>query len=277
MLSTRIITAVILLAAVAGALFALPPSGFTLVAAAALLGIGGWEAGRLAGVRAWPGFAAWLLCLLLLGGGGIVLIHSEPAAGVLFAASTLAWLAAPAWLMHPERGRTAAPGPQAPKLAAGALVLVPAFVAAAWLQRLDPWLVVFVILVIGAADIGAYFTGRTIGGPRLAPAISPGKTRSGAIGGLAAGTGIAAIAAGVLPGIPLAPLIAAGAGLLLAAMSIVGDLFISLLKRHRGMKDASALLPGHGGLLDRADSLCAALPAFALMVWCARLADGPLQ
>ena len=122
------------------------------------------------------------------------------------------------------------------------------------------------------ADTAAYFAGRAFGRRKLAPAISPGKTWEGVYGALAA---VAAYALALWPaarraggfddsGIaPLAGWIAAA--LVLAALSVVGDLFESLLKRQAGVKDSGSILPGHGGILDRIDALLAAMPAAALL------------
>ncbi|MGZ8455998.1 MAG: phosphatidate cytidylyltransferase, partial [Gemmatirosa sp.] len=120
------------------------------------------------------------------------------------------------------------------------------------------------VLCTWASDIGAYFAGRTIGGPKLVPAVSPGKTISGAVGGLVAS---AALAAAYAPYVlrPIAQLgFAPGRALLFGAVISVaaqlGDLVESLLKRDAGVKDSSQLIPGHGGVLDRIDSLRFVLP-----------------
>ncbi len=124
--------------------------------------------------------------------------------------------------------------------------------------------VIVLLLIVWASDIGAYVVGRAVGGPRLAPLISPGKTWSGAIGGLlaAAATGLAASA--ILGGGPLSwrPL---GFALLIGATGQAGDLFESQLKRHFGVKDSSHMIPGHGGLLDRLDAVLTAAPLAALL------------
>lgn len=125
--------------------------------------------------------------------------------------------------------------------------------------------VLFLFLVVWASDIGAYLAGRRFGGPKLAPAVSPNKTWSGAAGGL-----VAAMLVGLLAAAVIAPEgLAVGRALLVAAILAVlaqlGDLFESWLKRRFNVKDSSALIPGHGGLLDRLDALLAAAPAAALL------------
>jgi phosphatidate cytidylyltransferase len=123
------------------------------------------------------------------------------------------------------------------------------------------------LLIVWSADIGAYFSGRAFGKRKLAPQISPGKTWAGAYGALAAGTLIAVIGGWLLDvrGASLAGL--AVLACLTVAASIVGDLVESLMKRHAKVKDSGSIFPGHGGLLDRLDSVFAALPVFAAGLW----------
>ncbi|MDX8460113.1 phosphatidate cytidylyltransferase [Mesorhizobium humile] len=133
--------------------------------------------------------------------------------------------------------------------------------------------ILFLFAVVWATDIGAYFVGRAVGGPKLAPSISPGKTQSGALGGAAGG---------VVAGLLLA--VAAGAGnlvqlglvaLALSIVSQIGDLFESWVKRRHGAKDSSNLIPGHGGVMDRVDGLVAAAFALYVMGWIAAGAEHP--
>lgn len=150
--------------------------------------------------------------------------------------------------------------PKRPMLmAAGLVYLVLATLALLWLRGDDVagrGNMLFVLLVVWASDIGAYLVGRLIGGKRLAPSISPGKTWSGAIGGL-----LAAALVGAAEGFPAGVIVAVGLGI----VSQCGDLVESLAKRHAGVKDSGALIPGHGGLLDRLDGVLAAVPAAALL------------
>lgn len=138
-------------------------------------------------------------------------------------------------------------------------VIVLAALALVWL-RADATVglanVLFLLVVVWASDIGAYAAGRLVGGPRLAPRISPGKTWSGAAGGLLAAAVVGAIA-GRLGG--------AGVAAALSVLEQVGDLAESAAKRRAGVKDSGALIPGHGGLLDRLDGLLGAAPAAALL------------
>jgi phosphatidate cytidylyltransferase len=124
--------------------------------------------------------------------------------------------------------------------------------------------VIVLLLVVWSSDIGAYMAGRAIGGPRLAPAVSPGKTWSGAIGGLVAAAAVGAAASAILGkgAISWRPV---GFAVLLGVISQAGDLFESQLKRHFGVKDSGSMIPGHGGLLDRLDAVLTAAPAAALL------------
>ena len=125
-----------------------------------------------------------------------------------------------------------------------------------------PWLLV-VAVVVAAADIAAFLVGKRVGGPKLAPSASPSKTWSGALAGLAGGC-LAGLALGEALALP--PLAMAVAGLVIADLSIGGDLLESIFKRAHGVKDAGSALPGHGGLLDRFDGYLLALPAAWLAV-----------
>jgi phosphatidate cytidylyltransferase len=135
--------------------------------------------------------------------------------------------------------------------------------------------ILFLFAVVWATDIAAYFVGRSLGGPKLAPAISPGKTQSGAIGGAVGGV-IAGIALAAFAGLGNLPLLALVA-FLLSVVSQAGDLFESWVKRRHGVKDSGTLIPGHGGVMDRVDGLVAA--AFALYAIGSMLgsADKPAQ
>lgn len=140
-------------------------------------------------------------------------------------------------------------------------------VSLVWL-RLDPVAgrsnLLFLLLLIWASDIGAYLVGRLVGGPKMAPRISPGKTWSGAAGGLLAAIAVAWTAAALLhPPLSSGRLIVLAAGLGMIAQA--GDLFESWIKRRFGVKDSGWLIPGHGGLLDRLDALLAAAPVAAIL------------
>jgi phosphatidate cytidylyltransferase len=168
-----------------------------------------------------------------------------------------------------------------PDVAVGLLVIGLAVLSLFWLRFMtgagmaD---VLFVILVVWASDSFAYLTGRLVGGPKLAPRISPGKTWSGSLGGLAAGCLVGAVVAAVSAIPDGEPVAAAMRGILfgglLAIVSQAGDLAESALKRRCGVKDSGSLIPGHGGLLDRFDGLLAAAPVAALLSFATPFGDG---
>ncbi len=151
---------------------------------------------------------------------------------------------------------------------AGVIYLSWSCIAFAWLLNSDPIGLVgifWLLFVVWGTDTGAYFAGRTFGGPKLAPRFSPNKTWSGLIGGAVVAGVVGAIASQWLPAIPFWFLVLGSAAL--AAVAQAGDLFESSLKRKFGAKDASNLIPGHGGLLDRVDGLLAASLAVAAVLW----------
>jgi len=152
-------------------------------------------------------------------------------------------------------------------LGSGVLLLAAAWISLVALKRTTdgPLLILWMLVVVWGADIGAYFVGRAIGKRKLAPKVSPGKTWEGALGGVAASLVFGGVMAWLapLPGPVWSWLVLA---LGLACVSIVGDLYESVLKRAHDVKDSGGILPGHGGVLDRIDSLLAVLPIFALIV-----------
>ncbi|MGM0658444.1 MAG: phosphatidate cytidylyltransferase [Pseudomonadota bacterium] len=267
MLKSRVITSVVLAALVLAALLLLPPIWLSVVLALMFLVAGGWENARLAGLSNAVLQAAWIGLLCVAGAGLIRAAHVPAAVPVIFSVATAGWLLLALWLRFPTLGRVESSRFQPTKLLVVAAILLAAFTSIAWMHAISPWLVIHLILIVAAADIGAYFAGHRFGGARLAPVISPGKTWAGVFGGLAAAMLVAPAASLVLPDVPLTPLVASLVAVPVVAYSICGDLLISLFKRHRGLKDTSTLLPGHGGMLDRVDGLSAAAPLFALILW----------
>src|SRR5699024_9212938 len=158
----------------------------------------------------------------------------------------------------------------APGLIAGILVLIPAWRAIVGLHSLPlvgPEMVLFLFILVWVADSAAYLIGRQFGRARLAPALSPGKTWEGVYGAFAAGLLLLLIGAKVFTFSGRAWWGFIGLGLLTLSFSVVGDLLESLFKRIGAVKDSGRLLPGHGGALDRIDSLVAASPIFVLGAW----------
>jgi len=139
--------------------------------------------------------------------------------------------------------------------------LIPAWAALDYLYRRDAQLLLFALLIVWVADIGAYFVGKGFGRVKLAPKISPGKSWEGVLGGLTAVLLLAAVGNNFL-GTDISVLVPLC--LAVSMLSIVGDLTVSMFKRNAGVKDSGSLFPGHGGVLDRIDSVSAAAPLFAL-------------
>jgi phosphatidate cytidylyltransferase len=262
----RVITAALLLAVLLPALLAAAEWPFALLTLA-MIGAAGWEWARLNGVT---GRAALLLGAALAGAG----LAAWLAGWSRSLPPQWWWLAMALWVLGGAAvlARGVAGWPRlagAARLAIGMAILALVQAKAGGLNFL---LSVFVL--VWAADIAAYFGGRAFGRRKLAPAISPGKSWEGVWSGMAGvlllGAAWIAFDRGTAPSVPslysllLERLGAAGlvvALLFLAALSVVGDLFESLVKRSAGAKDSSGLLPGHGGVLDRIDALLPVFPA----------------
>ncbi|MBQ1782640.1 MAG: phosphatidate cytidylyltransferase [Gammaproteobacteria bacterium] len=277
MLWQRVVTALALIPLVIGGLFFLAPVYLGLVMVV-VIAIGGWEWARLAckPTRVQQGlFAACFatLTLVVLSVGGVLDDPAQLMAKLLplWQLSALWWLVAVIGVLIFPRGRRLWRHRTALTLA-GLFTLIPfsaALVAIAAFEHdsqlhLGPKLLLATMVVVWCADSGAYFAGRRFGKRKLSPAVSPGKTWEGFFGGMAAALAAAMVAVVVL-NLPMAdgwPFV--GAACAAAVISVFGDLSESMFKRMAGIKDSGRILPGHGGLLDRVDSLCAALPLFAL-------------
>ena len=261
-LRQRTWTALILGPAVMAAVLWLPTSAFALFLTLVIM-VGAWEWAGLSGIDARPARLAYLAAFAVF-------------IALLWVGSDwrpwLVWIGAGWWAIQAvvlARVRQVAPRQGLDATSAGAGVLV---LAAPWAALVDlhqsaaagPALVLFVFLLVWIADSAAYFAGRRWGRTKLAPVLSPGKTRAGVYGALATAALGGLLLGFAWPGGIQVTLLAVGVCLLTVAFSIVGDLYESLLKRRRGAKDSGHLLPGHGGILDRIDSLTAAAPVFAL-------------
>ena len=246
-------TAAALIAALLAALFLLPRIGLAaLVAAIVAAAAFEWaRLCRLGGPAAW-GYAGAMAFAF------VVIYNTEPWQPV-FVLAGLFWIAAvPLWLW-----RGVASSSVQMLAVAGFLVLLPAALAMVALRPLE---VLLVLVLVWIADTAAYFVGHAWGRRKLAPAISPSKTWEGAAGGIGGALVYAIICGTLVEKLLWVPYLAVAA--LLAVLSIVGDLFESAVKRQAAVKDSGALLPGHGGILDRIDSATSTLPlAAALAAW----------
>jgi phosphatidate cytidylyltransferase len=258
LLITRIITGACYGVALTASVLFLPTAG--VAAAFGLLWLAGaWEWAGFARLRSGGHFfysavfAAAMLALWFNGG---------PLTMALLGVAVLFWIVAVgAVLTFPRRFAPTA------VVVSGFAVLLPSWWLAVQLHGSAAHgrgLAMTLLAIVWAADVGAYAFGRWLGRTKLAPAVSPGKTWEGLGGGVL----LAAIAAGIAAvwlGLPLGPL--AGLGIVTALVSVLGDLTQSMFKRNVGLKDSGKLLPGHGGVLDRIDSLTAAIPVFAGGLW----------
>ncbi|WP_429064188.1 phosphatidate cytidylyltransferase [Aeromonas bestiarum] len=276
MLKQRIITALLLVPLVLGALFFLPLKFFALLAALVFL---------LAS-REWSGFVfarpqQWLplvFCLLL--GASLFWLpveqlwtpHLHPLVmGVLWTAVSWWLLGLLLVLRYPQSAKLWKESIWLKSLF-GLVTLVPFFWSLVAIRGYnfyhDPmmgaWILLFVMGLVWAADSGAYFFGKAFGKHKLAPAVSPGKTIEGMVGGLFTASLLAVAVTWFMGFVPAKMAIVLFCSLLAVLASVLGDLTESMFKREAGIKDSGTLLPGHGGILDRIDSLTAALPVFLL-------------
>jgi phosphatidate cytidylyltransferase len=266
MLRTRVITALLLVAGLALILFAMPPQAASL-AFAAIAALAGWEWGGLM-KQDKPACAMYAFVLLLFC-WQLTIGVPELAPALLLLSAAFWLLMVPLWLRY----KWTLAGNDAFGYLLGALVILPTWAAMVALHAVSVWLLLAAMALVWVADIAAYFSGRAFGRHKLAPSISPGKTWEGVAGAV---VGVFLYGGMVLGFSPLAgklplPMPAIVLMLvLLTAVSIMGDLFESLLKRQAGIKDSSGLLPGHGGVLDRIDALTSTLPLAALILYLVR-------
>jgi phosphatidate cytidylyltransferase len=263
LIKTRVITGALLGVALVATVLFLPTALM-----AAILGvlwvIGAWEWAGLARLAATPRLAYAAACAV---GMVAALLWAGADAALAILVVALAWwvLAFLAVVSYPRK--FAMPT----VVVVGLIVLLPSWFLLVRLHGSEPLgrgLAMTVLAIVWAADVGAYTFGRWLGRVKLAPAVSPGKTWEGVSGGILAAAA-AAWAAALWLGLPVGAMV--GIGIATALVSVVGDLAVSVFKRNVGLKDTGTLLPGHGGVMDRIDSLTAAIPVFVLGVKAAGL------
>jgi phosphatidate cytidylyltransferase len=270
MLKTRVITAVILLAVLVPVTLFAPIAGFAAMMAFAVV-FAAWEWARL---LKFTSFGPLLYAMLV----GAVMVGSTAAFGLsvpgLYQAAAIFWVIAAPFALIRKPVLTAGVW-RGFLLLAGIVVLLAAWHAVVQARTIGVVFVLSLMLIVWLADIGAYFAGKAFGRHKLAPAISPGKTWEGALGGLVLAVIVAALMQRVRQLQPNfftvdAALFGTARMLVwvacLVAFSVLGDLFESLLKRQAGVKDSSHLLPGHGGVLDRIDAMLPVLPLAMLLL-----------
>lgn len=257
------LTALVLLPFALWGIFALPTPWFAGVLGIVIL-LAAWEWAPLAGIQRTSSRWAWLalvvVAMAVIGGAVDASILPVLAVGVVWWLFTLGLLIRFNATGHPGSALIPAKG-----VPAGLVLLVPAWSGLVWLHsgEAGSWMVLLVLILTWAADIGAFFAGRAFGQHKLAVRISPGKTWEGVAGGailaLIAGYGMVLVVDLPGPGGQYYGLLV----IMTVIFSVVGDLYESMIKRRAGVKDSGTLLPGHGGMLDRIDSLTATATLFA--------------
>ncbi len=268
-LAQRTQTAGVLTVVVLGSLWWLPARALNFLFAAVIL-LGAWEWSLLAGWRSGSSRALYVaviaIALALIG----ALSHKPAFPHLLLTASLCAWLVAGNLIFRVQRGSHSSPFSRSFLSLAGIVVLSPAWYALCQLAQMRAHAGVLLVLLalVAVADTAAFFSGRRFGRRRLADKVSPGKTWEGFCGALLAVSVMAWLGATAVD----TPLVQRSLILLLCLVtvvfSVIGDLFESLVKRAAGVKDSGVLLPGHGGIMDRIDSLTAAAPVFLLGLRC---------
>ncbi|MGE0081824.1 MAG: phosphatidate cytidylyltransferase [Thiohalomonadaceae bacterium] len=266
MLKQRVLTALIIAPVIIAITLYLPTAVFG-VALALVLAMGAWEWAGLSGLEGTPRYSYTATVLLVLGLLNRVLPQEPLVALILISVGVIWWSAAFLFVLAYPNGSGFFRS-HAIRAMTGLLVLLPAHAGLFLLHQGDPRAALLVMVLVSFADIGAYFAGRAFGRRKLAPRVSPGKTWEGLAGALVLvlATGYAASRLLGFPEAVVAGFLAVCLVTVLA--SVVGDLTESMFKRMVGAKDSGSLLPGHGGVLDRLDSITAAAPVFALgLIW----------
>ena len=263
-LKQRLITAFVLIAAVFVCVLLLPNVWFAVVSLLVFVSISGWEWSRLVSLEGFHRglYVAWLLLVAYFA-------YRWNDFRVIVMVLGLAWWAFVLVLLAIyEQGNTLNKENKWLLRVSAFFVLVPAWVALISLHELHPSWVIYLIALVAMADSGAYFTGKAFGKNKLAPELSPGKTREGMLGGLIGATTLSIFGAWYFA-LPIHDwFYFIVLSMIVAVMSVAGDLFESLMKREVGQKDSGNILPGHGGMLDRVDGLLAALPIFTMgILW----------
>ncbi len=270
MLKQRIITALLLLPLVLAAIFFMPTIWFMLILAIVMLA-GTIEYVRLAGFSGAIATSAFVLTQTAI----FVLLYMcrdswDKDALIWLGGFAIAWLLLFSRLALFRSNTIIDTRYRLLSFVTAIISVTGGWFALSWLHMQDqgPWLILLLLLIVWAADTGAYFSGKAFGKRKLAPHISPGKTIAGLVGGLILSALIALLAVRWIPSarllLPLGTVQIIWLSLITVLISVGGDLMVSLHKRISGFKDSSQLLPGHGGILDRMDSLLAAAPFFAL-------------
>jgi len=267
-LKQRVATGVVLIIAVLLGVLLLPTKLFAIASLVILISIGGWEWGKLVLL---DGIAqsTFVVALLVFALSAYFIADVR---WVYILASVLWWLFALVLLATYEQGTYFYKNNSWLLKFVAFLVLVPAWVALITLHQHNPLLVLYLIFLVAITDSGAYFVGRKFGKKKLAPTVSPNKSVEGLYGGIATTVIIMMIVQYSYLNLTVVQLILfLVLSIITVFASVLGDLFESMIKRRAGIKDSGRVLPGHGGVLDRIDSLLAAAPIFAAGMYILKL------
>ena len=263
MLLKRILTASILAPIVAFGILTLTSTGFALALTIILI-IGSWEYCKLVQINRLVGKALYTLVILVV---TYFLISVPSYLTMVLYAGSVWWLIALIWVAMFPKGSSLLRKTLTVRLVNGLFIFVPMATALMGLHLVDKALVLFLLILIWAADIGAYFAGKSFGKNKLCPSVSPGKTLEGVYGGIALAQVVAITYVYISTQSLLLNdiLIFSFLALSVSIVSVLGDLFESVLKRIAEVKDSGNILPGHGGILDRIDSLTSSAPIFFIL------------
>lgn len=267
MLKQRIITAIILAPLVLAGIIYLSPQHFA-IATALVIALGAWEWAELAALS----FIQKLIYVVALISGCYAISVAGPGLQMLVLyLALLVWGVMLLWVIgYPASGRYW--GGSLQRALLGMAILIPAWLSLTLLklENTNGASILLIMLIIWGADVGAYFSGRAWGNRKLAPKVSPGKTWAGVYGGVALALVVCWLFSSMIGFMQLGQLghwlLFSLVAIVTATVSILGDLTVSMVKRRRGVKDSGSLLPGHGGVMDRIDSVVAGLPVFTLMM-----------
>ena len=263
MLKTRILTALVIAPVAIAGVFFLPEVGFAIFVAL-IMAVGAWEWALLAGFVGIQRILYAVFVTALLPAAYFI------PSSLILTLGALWWLVAFVLVLgYPNLVRVWTP--RITRSVIGLFVLIPAW-QAMLLLKIHPdsnYLILLLFFLIWGADIGAYFSGKAFGKRKLAPDVSPGKSWAGFFGGLVTALVIAIAMSLIIQNpdiLSIDGVMFLAACIVVAMVSVLGDLSISMFKRNAGVKDSSNLLPGHGGFLDRIDSLLSAGPVFAMFI-----------
>ena len=268
MFKQRVITAIALVLGLLALLFNLNPLNFSLIVAPIVL-LAGWEWSNLMGLESKRHKFSYIALLALTIATAAFSLDLFGTLNIslgqtLCLIASVLWAVVFLWVQgYPSSAILWSPRPILGLLGIALLTITWVAIALIIHQPHGPWLLLFAFAVVALADVGGYVAGNLFGKHKLAPLVSPGKTWEGFFGGILLQCILIASMASFMPE-KITTVMLVALVIPVSLYSVLGDLFESMIKRHSGVKDSGSLLPGHGGVLDRLDSLCGAAPVFVL-------------